>query len=141
MSLSGIRIPPEVIDKFETDRMGDDGARMVLKLTDDNMVLEHDGVPLESLAGKLPEAEPRYIIYDVPIQNRANLTDLKTVFILYMPMTSPVRMRMMYSSTKAQITNNIRGITTTIQVEEPDEINLDYITGKVNKQQGINNNY
>ena len=141
MSLSGINISPEIISKFEADRMTENGARMVIKLKEDRMVIDNDGLPMAEMVTKLPDAEPRYVIYDVPIQNRANLTDLKTIFILWMPMTSPVRMRMLYSSTKAQITNNIRGITTTMQVEEKTEVTPENIEKKVQKTQGINNTY
>jgi len=139
MSLSGISISGEIIAKFEQDRMKQEGARLVLKIEDDQMVLDNEGLELEAMVEQLPGAEPRYVIYDVPIQNRANLTDLKTVFILWMPMESPVRMRMMYSSTKAQITNNIRGITASIQADEKDDLLLPKIQKKVEKTQGINN--
>ncbi|MHA2501392.1 MAG: hypothetical protein ACXAE3_00780 [Candidatus Kariarchaeaceae archaeon] len=139
MSLSGINISGEIIAKFEEDRMKSEGARLVLRIENDEMVIDGEGKDLLDMVSNLPDAEPRYVIYDIPIQNRANLTDLKTVFILWMPMESPVRMRMMYSSTKAQITNNIRGITASIQAEEKDELALDKIQAKVVKTQGINN--
>jgi len=139
MSLSGINMPGDIIAKFESDRMSDSGARLVLKLENDNMIIENDGLEVEQMVSQLPEAEPRYVIYDIKMMNRANIEDFRTVFILWMPMTSPVRMRMMYSSTKQQITNNIRGIAATLQAEEKDELAMERIISKVNKQQGINN--
>ena len=126
MSLSGINMSGEIIAKFETDRMSDTGAQLVLKIENDEMVVEFDGEDLETVVPKLPDAEPRYMIMDIKMLNRAGVEEYRTVFILWMPMESPVRKRMLYSSTKQQVT------------EEKDELERNRVVEKIQKQQGIN---
>lgn len=140
MSLSGISVQGNVIDVYRNKRYEKKEGGLVLKITDDMIEIEHNVTEdFGGLVGKLPEAEPRYILYDVPIQNRANIDDLKTVFILWMPMESPVRQRMMYSSTKAVITKSFDGIAVSLQEEEKDALNMDRVKNKIRKAQGINN--
>ncbi|MCY3412580.1 MAG: hypothetical protein INQ03_13155 [Candidatus Heimdallarchaeota archaeon] len=140
MSMSGIQIPEDVVKKYEDKRYQKKPGGLILKINDEQVEIEHElDENFEDLVNKLPDAEPRYVLYDVPVKNRAKLDDVKTCFIFWMPMESPVRLRMRYASTKANIPKKFRGIALQIQPEEKDEVTLDKVIHKLNRQAGINN--
>lgn len=140
MSLSGVNVPENTIDVYEKKRFDKTEGGLVLKIDEDKIIIESDNEgDFSGLVNKLPEAEPRYVLYDVPVKNRANLEDLRTIFLFWMPMSSPVRLRMHYASTKSIINNNFRGIAMQIQEEEKDRLSLEYLQDRINKTQGINN--
>lgn len=140
MSLSGIKVPEKVVKQYETMRFEKKPGGLVIIVNDEALSIERqvDG-NFDQLIDELPDAEPRFVLYDIPVKNRANLDDLRTIFLFWMPMSSPVRLRMKYASSKSLITTNFRGIATQLQEEEKSDLSYDYILSKINKQQGINN--
>jgi cofilin len=140
MSISGISVSQEIIKRYEDKRMSKKEGGLILKIEDESIKIDHDVDDIfDNALQFLPADEPRYVLYDVAVKNRANLEDLRTVFLFWMPMESPVRKRMMYSSTKSVITSNFRGIATSIQEEEMERLSSDFLQMKINKTQGINN--
>ena len=140
MSLSGITVPQNIIKIYEDKRFEKKEGGLILKIDGESLEIEKNVTDnFDMIASALPDAEPRYILYDMPVKNRANLEDFRTIFVFWMPMESPVRLRMTYSSTKSIITSNFRGIAMQHQEDEMSNMNLDYLTMKLNKQQGINN--
>lgn len=140
MSMSGIQIPQEIIKKYESKRFEKKPGGLVLKINDDQLVLDREvNEDFSDMVSGLPDAEPRFILYDLPIKNRANLDTLKTIFIFWMPMSSAVAQRMKYASTKTSITRGFRGIALQMQPDEKKELTLENVTQKLNRQQGINN--
>lgn len=140
MSISGIQIPEEIIKKYEDKRFEKKPGGLILKIDDEKIIIEKEAPgEITKMVEELPDAEPRYCLIDVASRNRANIDDVKTVFIFWMPMSSPVRLRMRYASTKASITKVFRGISAQMQSDEKYEITLERIQAKINRDQGINN--
>ena len=140
MSLSGIKIEQKIVDLYEEFRFKKQQGGLILKIDEESIIVEKevDG-DLDDLANHLPDEEPRFVLYDVPLLNRAKIDALKTIFLFWLPMESPVKKRMLYASSKSIITKEFRGISAQIQEDEKTSINYDYIVNKVNKTQGINN--
>jgi cofilin len=140
VSISGIGVSEDVVKKYEDKRYDKKPGGWSLMVKDEEIVIDNEyGPDFDKLVTELPQDEPRYVLYDVPVKNRANLDDVRTAFVFWMPMSSPVRLRMRYASSKSIITQRFRGIATQIQVEEKENLNMDYIVNKIYKSQGINN--
>ena len=140
MSISGISVREDVVEKYENKRYDKKPGGFSLMVKDEEIIIDKEyGGDFDKLVGELPDDEPRYVLFDVPMKNRANLDDVRTAFVFWMPMTSPVRLRMRYASSKFVITKQFRGIATQIQVEEKENLNIAYMVNKINRSQGINN--
>ena len=140
MSISGIQIPEEVIKKYEDKRFEKKPGGLILKIDDETIKIDKEASEdMAQFVDGLPNNEPRYCLIDVPVRNRANLDDVRTIFIFWMTMESAVKLRMRYASTKASITKAFRGIAAQIQPDEKSEITLEKIQAKINRGQGINN--
>ncbi|MHA2170537.1 MAG: hypothetical protein ACXAB7_11645 [Candidatus Kariarchaeaceae archaeon] len=139
MSLSGIKIMEETIKKYDELRFKKQPGGLILKIEDDQIIIERvvQG-SIDSVLADIPESEPRYLLFDIPLKNRAGIDVVKTIFIFWMPMESPVRLRMEYASTKSTITKEFRGIAAQVQEDEKEAINLESLITKINKIQGIN---
>ena len=140
MSISGIQIPDGVIKRYEEKRFEKKPGGLILKIEDDTIKIERE-VPenLSQIVEGLPDDEPRYCLIDIPVKNRANLDDVRTIFIFWMPMESAVRLRMRYASTKSSISRSFRGLSAQMQSDEKSDITLEKLQNKINRSQGINN--
>lgn len=140
MSISGIQIPEEVIKRYEDKRFDKKPGGLILKIDNETIKIDREAPEdITQMVEGLPEAEPRYCLIDVASRNRANLDDVRTVFIFWMPMESPVKLRMRYASTKTSITRAFRGQSAQMQADEKSDITLEKIQAKINRDQGINN--
>lgn len=139
--MSGLIIQEETIKRYDDMRFRKTAGGLVLKINDETIEVESEELDgnFQTVVSGLPENEPRYVLYDIPLKNRANIEVVKTVFVFWMPMESPVRLRMQYASSKTLITKYFRGIAAQIQCEEKKELEMDKIIKQVNKTQGINN--
>ncbi len=139
MSLSGIKITDQTIETYDAMRFKKQPGGLVLKIEDEEIAVEKEVEgSIDNILTDLPEAEPRYLLFDLPLKNRAGLDVVKTIFIFWMPMESPVRLRMQYASSKTTVTRTLRGIALQVQEEEKIAITLEVLTVKINKRQGIN---
>ena len=139
MSLSGIKITDQTIETYDAMRFKKQPGGLVLKIEDEEIAVEKEVEgSIDNILTDLPEAEPRYLLFDLPLKNRAGLDVVKTIFIFWMPMESPVRLRMQYASSKTTVTRSLRGIALQVQEEEKIAITLEVLTVKINKRQGIN---
>ncbi len=139
MSLSGIIIMEETIKIYDEMRFKKQPGGLILKIEEDQIIIEQvvEG-SIDSILTDIPESEPRYMLFDIPLKNRAGIDVVKTIFIFWMPMESPVRLRMQYASTKTTITKEFRGIAAQVQEDEKEAISLESLILKINKIQGIN---
>lgn len=141
MSLSGVTMQQNVIKAYEDMRFKQKAGGMVFNINEGLIEIEKEvGGDFPSMIDGLPAEEPRFILYDVPMKNRTGLDVVKTVFIFWLPMESPVQIRMLYASSKSVILKELRGISAQIQDDEKAGLTLEKIVQKVNKTQGINAN-
>lgn len=139
MSLSGVTIQQNVVKAYEDMRFKQEPGGMVFCINEGLIEVEKEvGPDYAAMLDGLPAEEPRFILFDVPMQNRTGLDVVKTVFIFWLPMESPVRMRMLYASSKSVILKELRGISAQIQDDEKASLSLGKVIQKVNRTQGIN---
>ncbi|KAJ1647835.1 hypothetical protein J3B02_003824 [Coemansia erecta] len=77
-----------------------------------------------------PENECRYAVFDVEYQ-KGEVTTNKIVFIAYAPDTAKIKPKMLYSSTKDALAKVLNGIHENMQINDPDDLNLEYIQEKL----------
>lgn len=90
------------------------------------------------MVAKLPDNEPRFMLYDFPMKNRVGLDDTRMLFLFWMPLESPVRLRMQYAGMKNMINNMFIGISVQIQEDDKSLLNVERITKKMAGRQGSN---
>lgn len=139
MAMSGIRIEDATIKIYDDMRFKKEPGGIIFKIDDELILVEREiAGSIDIALPDLPDKEPRYMLFDIPLKNRAGIDVVKTVFVFWMPMASPVRLRMQYASSKQTITKQLRGIALQVQEEEKEAVTLVAITAKLNKRQGIN---
>ena len=137
MSISGFEIHQELIKKYEELRFEKTPQGILLKIQDENLVLEDcQKNSFDYFVENLPEAEPRFLLYDFPIKNRIGLDDTRILFLFWMPLESPVRLRMQYAGTKSLITTYFQGISTQIQTDSKADLKVELVTKKMAARQG-----
>ena len=139
MSLSGVTLQQDVIKTYEDMRFKKQPGGIVFKINEGLVEVDKQvGEDINAMVAALPPEEPRFILFDIPMKNRTGIDVVKTVFIFWLPMESPVKLRMIYASTKSVILKEFRGIATQIQEDEKSGLTHEKIVAKVNKTQGIN---
>lgn len=111
----------------------------ILKIEEEQLVLaEHTDEPFDHIVAKLPEDEPRYVLYDFPMKNRVGLDDTRMLFLFWMPMESPVRLRMQYAGAKSLINTKFTGISVQLQEDDKAALNTEKVKNKMAARQGAN---
>ncbi len=127
------------IRRYEDLRYSKHPGYIVLKIENEKIVIESEGeLPIDEFRKELPDDEPRFILYDVPVKNRVGMDDKRMVFIVWMPMEAPVRLRMTYAGSKNRVRDHFQGISATIQFDEKNEMTLERVRNAVMRRQGIN---
>ncbi len=127
------------VDKYEALRYSKRPGYIVLKIENEKIVVENEGeLPIDEFRKELPDEEPRFILYDAPVKNRVGMDDKRMVFIVWMPMEAPVRLRMTYAGSKNRVRDQFQGISATIQFDEKNEMTLERVQNAVMRRQGIN---
>ena len=132
-------IDPKAVEAYERLRYSKSPGYVVLKIEDEKVVLEEEGIkPFDEFIMTLPDEEPRFIFFDVPIKNRVGMDDKRMTFIFWMPMEAPVRLRMTYAGSKNLVRDSFQGISANLQFDNKEEISLQKIQQQIAKRQGIN---
>ncbi len=127
------------VNKYEALRYSKRPGYIVLKIENEKIVVENEGeLPIDEFRKELPDEEPRFILYDAPVKNRVGMDDKRMVFIVWMPMEAPVRLRMTYAGSKNRVRDQFQGISATIQFDEKSEMTLERVQNAVMRRQGIN---
>ena len=126
-------------EKYEELRFSKSPGILVVKIEDEKIILERDEVvPFDEFKETLPDDEPRFVLFDAPVKNRVGVDDKRMVFIFWMPMEAPVKLRMTYAGAKNYVRDVFQGISTTLQFDDKSEMSLETIQKRVMKTQGIN---
>ncbi len=132
-------IDEELKTKYDELRFSKSTGLLVLKIENEKIILEREEVlPFDEFKETLPDDEPRFILYDAPVKNRVGMDDKRMVFIFWMPMEAPVRLRMTYAGAKNYVRDVFQGISATIQFDDKSEMTLEAIQKRIMRTQGIN---
>ena len=138
LAMSGYEIPEEVSKAYDSLRFERTYKSIILKLQDDQVALDQaSSEGYESLVETLPVNSPRFIITDFSFTNRAGLESEKIILIFYCPMESPVKERMIYSSTRGSIHQRLEGIGLSLEVDDKNDLNREKITRRVLGRLGL----
>ncbi len=134
----GYEIPDDVIKAYKDLRFNRSYKSIVLRLENDVVTLDKTSAEgYEALVTELPDNAPRYIITDFSFTNRAGLESDKILLIFYCPMESPIKDRMIYSSSRGFIHKSLEGIGLSLEVDNKDELNREKITKRVLGRLGV----
>jgi len=134
----GYEIPENVIKAYKDLRFDRTYKSIVLKLDNDVVLLDKTSAEgYEALVTDLPDNAPRYIVTDFSFTNRAGLESDKIILIFYCPMESPIKDRMIYSSSRGFIHKSLEGIGLSLEVDSKDELNREKITKRVLGRLGV----
>jgi len=134
----GYEIPEAVIKAYKDLRFDRTYKSIILRLEDDVVTLDKTSTEgYEALVTDLPDNAPRYIVTDFSFTNRAGLESDKIILIFYCPMESPIKDRMIYSSSRGFIHKSLEGIGLSLEVDSKDELNREKITKRVLGRLGV----
>jgi len=138
LALSGYEIAENVVQAYNDLRFNRTYKSLVLMLQEEEVTLEktYSG-GYDTLVEELPEDTPRYIITDFTFTNRAGLESEKIILIFYCPLGSPIREKMVYSSSRGAIQQKLDGIGLSLEVDEKAALAREKITKRVLGRLGV----
>lgn len=138
LAISGYEVAENVMQAYNDLRFNRTYKSLVLMLQEEEVSLEktYSG-GYETLVEELPEDAPRYIITDFTFTNRAGLESEKIILIFYCPLGSPIRDKMIYSSSRGVIQQKLDGIGLSLEVDEKAALAKEKITKRVLGRLGV----
>lgn len=91
---------------------------------------DQDASTYEEFIGQLKPNEPRYAIYDLNYTLDDGGERSKLVFIAFIPDGAPIKQKMLYASSKADLKKKLNGIHVEIQATDFDEVDYETVHGK-----------
>ncbi|KAL6056590.1 cofilin, variant 2 [Balamuthia mandrillaris] len=136
-SQSGIAIDDECVNKFNELKLGKNVRYAIFKIADDHksVVFEKEAptsATWEDFVGELPRNDARYGIFDFEYEVDGGKRN-KIVFVLWAPDESPIKQKMMYTSTKDSIKKKFVGIGTEVQACDLSEVDRAEVLSRVTK--------
>jgi cofilin len=99
------------------------------------VVVEKTGNPTESyddFLASLPDNDCRYAVYDFDFVTSENCQKSKIFFFAWSPSTSGIRAKVLYSTSKDQLSRELQGIHYEIQATDPTEVDLEVLRERAN---------
>merc|ERR1711879_927004 len=108
------------IEMYNNMKIKKDSQYLVFKISDDKkfIELESQGPPgksFEDLCLELPEKSCRYAVFDTEITTKADAITNKMMFISWSDDNAPIKMKMLYSSSKLALKNSLAGLVDDFQ--------------------------
>jgi cofilin len=91
------------------------------------------GEDYEFFRSQLPENDCRYAVFDYDFVTEDNCQKSKIFFIAWSPDTSPVRRKMIYSTSSYGFRRQLEGVHLEIQATDPTEIDIEELKSRANK--------
>ncbi|KAH7336944.1 hypothetical protein B0J17DRAFT_665538 [Rhizoctonia solani] len=146
---SGVAVNSECIKTYQDlkqpsrskDEDGESGKKgplkyIVFKLSDDmkEIVVEKtsDDPKYDSFIKDLPEAEPRWAVYDVQFEKDGGIRK-KITFISWSPEVAKVKQKMVYASSRDALRKSMDGVACEIQATDYDEVAWESVLDKASR--------
>ncbi|XP_051142757.1 uncharacterized protein LOC127259447 [Andrographis paniculata] len=129
-SASGVAVVDDCKLKFLELKAKRNYRYIIYKIKDQNVVPDKLGQPGDSyddFTASLPSDECRFAVFDFDFTTTENCQKSKIFFIAWSPETSPVRMKMVYASSKDRFKRELDGIQVELQATDPSEMSFDII--------------
>ncbi|EMS61987.1 Actin-depolymerizing factor 2 [Triticum urartu] len=129
---SGMGVAPDIRETFLELQMKKAFRYVIFKIEEKQkqVVVEKTGATTESyddFLACLPENDCRYALYDFDFVTGENVQKSKIFFIAWSPDTSRIRAKMLYSTSKDRIKQELDGFHYEIQATDPTEVELDVL--------------
>ncbi|VAI22682.1 unnamed protein product [Triticum turgidum subsp. durum] len=129
---SGMGVAPDIRETFLELQMKKAFRYVIFKIEEKQkqVVVEKTGATTESyddFLACLPENDCRYALYDFDFVTGENVQKSKIFFIAWSPDTSRIRAKMLYSTSKDRIKQELDGFHYEIQATDPTEVKLDVL--------------
>lgn len=129
---SGMGVAPDIRDTFLELQMKKAFRYVIFKIEEKQkqVVVEKTGATTESyddFLASLPENDCRYALYDFDFVTGENVQKSKIFFIAWSPSTSRIRAKMLYSTSKDRIKQELDGFHYEIQATDPTEVDLEVL--------------
>ncbi|KAG8098382.1 hypothetical protein GUJ93_ZPchr0013g36861 [Zizania palustris] len=129
---SGMGVAPDIRDTFLELQMKKAFRYVIFKIEEKQkqVVVEKTGATTESyddFLASLPENDCRYALYDFDFVTGENVQKSKIFFIAWSPSTSRIRAKMLYSTSKDRIKQELDGFHYEIQATDPSEVDLEVL--------------
>ncbi|KAG8061208.1 hypothetical protein GUJ93_ZPchr0003g16727 [Zizania palustris] len=129
---SGMGVAPDIRDTFLELQMKKAFRYVIFKIEEKQkqIVVEKTGAITESyddFLASLPENDCRYALYDFDFVTGENVQKSKIFFIAWSPSTSRIRAKMLYSTSKDRIKQELDGFHYEIQATDPSEVDLEVL--------------
>ena len=115
-----LEIPSETLTAYRNLKMKRTHRWIIFKIEDNSrVVVESSGEPTSTFAEfaeKLPEDQPRYAVYDMPIQHKDGCKLSKLLLFLYAPDCGVAKVKFVYAIGKQAFKNKLGTMNKEFQV-------------------------
>jgi len=141
-SRSGIKVDDACNTAFNKLKMGKGLRYVAFKMSEDHSIVQVEaevaksGSPedqFKEFRSKLPAKDGRYYIYDFEYNNADNDIRNKVALILWCPDATPIKTKMLYTTTKDDFKKKLQGLQIEMQATDFDEITWDAIIARCQK--------
>ncbi|KAF8333421.1 actin depolymerizing factor [Cantharellus anzutake] len=135
---SGVGVNDNCLTEFQVIKLGKKYRYVIYKLSADNkeIVVDKTG-PIDStydsFTAELPEAEPRWVVYDFEYKLDEGGQRNKLTFISWSPDDAKIRPKMLYASSRDALRRRLDGIALEIQGTAFDEVSYEAILDKAKR--------
>jgi cofilin len=130
--VSGMKCSDEQVTLYNELKIDKKHRCIILKLnsTNDGLEVEHVGsrdFQIKELENQLPNDDCRFIIFDFEYDTDENPPrhTTKLILILWCPDNTPIKKRVPFSSTKAEVKSTFVGIQKDIQVSDKSQLDFE----------------
>jgi len=141
MAKSGVSVNKEVINVFNELKLGKNLKWIIFKLNDDwkEIVIDETSTDpdydvfrekmlgAKSTYNKKEGLGGRYAVYDFEYEIKDEGTRNKIGLITWIPDDAPLRVKMLYSTSKDALRNSLSGFHAEIQANGPEQLEEEYI--------------
>ncbi|KAF2076518.1 hypothetical protein CYY_002196 [Polysphondylium violaceum] len=132
---SGVTVNPQTIEVFNQLKLGKQCNCIFYKLNDDDseIVIEKvlpNSTTFEQVVNELPPNDCRYVVYDYDYEIENEGKRNKIFFINWCPYSTPIKNKMIFTSSKESIRRPLVGIHAEIQSTDYSELSKDILNAK-----------
>lgn len=133
--MSGVAVCDEVVESYQSLKLGHKHKYVIFKLNDDLTEVVVDfkaeaNATYDDFVGKLPENDCRYVVFDFEY-NAGEGQRNKILFVVWAPDTAKIKSKMLYASTKDSVRKKLVGIGAEVQATDLSEIDYDSVFERV----------
>ncbi|KZT67260.1 hypothetical protein DAEQUDRAFT_729295 [Daedalea quercina L-15889] len=134
-SQSGVGVNPKCLEAYQSLKLGKKIKYIIFGLSPDNteiiVVKESQSPNYEDFLADLPEAEPRWAVYDFEYEKEGKRN--KITFVSWSPDDSKIKQKMLFASSKDALRRSLVGVAVEIQATDYSEVAYESVLDKVSR--------